>query len=173
MNELTQESLVYFYDKYDPFRERARTPEREPGTRRHWTAAASWAARHVLTERLRRIKKEKALVQYRETIPRGEEWPGGPVMPSTKPSQETSVESTEMAERLKILTPREREVVALYLEGFTREEAAKRMGIRPDTVGSHRDSAMRKLRVNPSNEGRFREWYVLHVWWPEHCDEPA
>lgn len=39
------------------------------------------------------------------------------------------------------LTPRQREVVALYASGLTRPAIARRLGIRPDTVGAHVEAA--------------------------------
>ncbi len=50
-------------------------------------------------------------------------------------------------DRLQLLTPREREVLALVATGQTNREIAARLGISPRTVESHRESLMKKLAL--------------------------
>ncbi len=50
-------------------------------------------------------------------------------------------------DRLRRLTPREREVLALVATGRTNREIAARLGISPRTVESHRESLMKKLAL--------------------------
>ncbi len=51
------------------------------------------------------------------------------------------------AERLRHLTPREREVLGLIIRGKQNKESANELGISVRTVEAHRDSIMRKLGV--------------------------
>lgn len=51
----------------------------------------------------------------------------------------------EVAQRLPLVSPREREVLALLSEGLKNEEIAARLGLSPDTVRAHIRNAMRKL----------------------------
>lgn len=51
----------------------------------------------------------------------------------------------EVAQRLPLVSPREREVLALLSEGLKNEEIATRLGLSPDTVRAHIRNAMRKL----------------------------
>jgi DNA-binding NarL/FixJ family response regulator len=46
------------------------------------------------------------------------------------------------------LTPREREIVFMAADGFSSTETARRLGISPRTVESHRTRAMRKLGLH-------------------------
>ncbi len=50
------------------------------------------------------------------------------------------------------LTPREREVAALLVDGLTSKEAAKTLGISPRTVDIHRCSLLKKYSVNSTAE---------------------
>lgn len=53
--------------------------------------------------------------------------------------------SREAAQRLPLISPREREVLALLSDGLKNEEIAARLGLSPDTVRAHIRNAMRKL----------------------------
>jgi len=57
------------------------------------------------------------------------------------------LEREEKRGTLELLTPREREVLALIADGCTNKEAATALGISPRTVETHRESVMRKLRI--------------------------
>ncbi len=46
---------------------------------------------------------------------------------------------------LRPLTPREREILPLIVEGHTSREIAERLGISPRTVEQHRANLLRKL----------------------------
>jgi DNA-binding NarL/FixJ family response regulator len=50
-------------------------------------------------------------------------------------------------EDIPVLTPREREVMALLAEGLKGSQVAKRLGISPDTVRTHVENAMEKLEA--------------------------
>jgi len=54
----------------------------------------------------------------------------------------------ETAERLPVLTQREREVLRLLADGHTNEEVGKRLFIAADTVRTHVRKAMRKLEAD-------------------------
>jgi FixJ family two-component response regulator len=53
----------------------------------------------------------------------------------------------ELRKRYELLTPREREVVALVTSGLMNKQIANELSINEVTVKMHRSSAMRKLRV--------------------------
>ncbi len=53
--------------------------------------------------------------------------------------------SREAAHRLPLISPREREVLALLADGLKNEEIATRLVLSPDTVRAHIRNAMRKL----------------------------
>lgn len=53
--------------------------------------------------------------------------------------------SREAAQRLPLISPREREVLGLLAEGLRNEEIAARLELSPDTVRAHIRNAMRKL----------------------------
>jgi len=53
----------------------------------------------------------------------------------------------ESAATLKLLTPREREVLTGVVSGDTNREIAAALGISPRTVETHRESLMRKLGI--------------------------
>ena len=52
--------------------------------------------------------------------------------------------------RLSCLTPREREVLGLVVDGYINKEIADRLGIQQRTVEIHRQQAMKKLGANSS-----------------------
>jgi len=52
------------------------------------------------------------------------------------------------SEPFEKLTPREREVVLMAAEGLSSTETARRLGISPRTVETHRSQAMRKIGVH-------------------------
>lgn len=59
------------------------------------------------------------------------------------------------AQRLALLTPREREVLIGIAEGLTNKEIATRLGLSPRTVESYRETLIRKLGI-PSVAGLTR-----------------
>jgi DNA-binding NarL/FixJ family response regulator len=56
------------------------------------------------------------------------------------------------AERVSVLTPREREVLQLIAEGNSYKEIAQALKISPKTVGQHRDRLMQKLHCRRTVE---------------------
>jgi two-component system, LuxR family, response regulator FixJ len=52
--------------------------------------------------------------------------------------------------RLAFLTPREREVLDLVVDGYINKEIASRLGIQPRTVEIHRQQVMKKLGTHSS-----------------------
>lgn len=51
-------------------------------------------------------------------------------------------------QNLKILTPREKEILYLVLRGYTSRQIARRLHLSIYTVKTHRKAIHRKLRVN-------------------------
>ena len=65
--------------------------------------------------------------------------------------QTTARHTTTLPARAATLTPREREIVALVVEGLLNKEIADRLDLALVTVKVHRGSAMRKLGAgNPA-----------------------
>jgi DNA-binding CsgD family transcriptional regulator len=58
------------------------------------------------------------------------------------------------------LTPKEREVVQLIVEGKTIKETARALDVSPRTVETHRQHVMRKLGV--SSVAALTKWAVRH-----------
>ena len=54
------------------------------------------------------------------------------------------------ADRIKRLTPRERDVLTLVGQGKTVAQCAEAMGVAPSTIGNHKYRLMRKLNANNS-----------------------
>jgi DNA-binding NarL/FixJ family response regulator len=65
--------------------------------------------------------------------------------PSSSPSQAKVQEGSNLAQELKVLTPRELEVVTLVAEGYTNQAIADRLILSIKTVQSHRANVMEKL----------------------------
>lgn len=55
-------------------------------------------------------------------------------------------------ERLRVLTPRQREVVMLAVDGVTNKEVGRRLGISHRTAEVHRHQAMKKIRARNLSE---------------------
>jgi FixJ family two-component response regulator len=68
----------------------------------------------------------------------------------------------ELRERYGLLTPRERQVVALVASGLMNKQVANELSISEVTVKMHRGSAMRKLRAK-SVAGLARMAEILHI----------
>jgi RNA polymerase sigma factor (sigma-70 family) len=62
-------------------------------------------------------------------------------------SRERGAASREARARFETLSPREREVLALVVEGLTNKEVGKALGLSPRTVETHRAHLSQKLRV--------------------------
>ncbi len=73
---------------------------------------------------------------------------------------EMSQKDSTKEERLASLTPREREVFALLMEGLTMRESAEELGVKFTTVNSHCSHIYRKLGVNSRAEFILR--YAIH-----------
>ena len=54
----------------------------------------------------------------------------------------------ETANRIRVLSPREREVLDLLANGLTGEEVATRLSLSPETVRTHVRNAMGKLEAH-------------------------
>ena len=65
--------------------------------------------------------------------------------PSSSPSQAKVQEGSNLAQELKVLTPRELEIVTLVAEGYTNQAIADRLVLSIKTVQSHRANVMEKL----------------------------
>ncbi len=61
-------------------------------------------------------------------------------------SEQAAVE--EIAERMRLLTPREREVMLLMAEGRTSKELARTLGLSPRTVELHRAMVLGKMQAS-------------------------
>lgn len=59
--------------------------------------------------------------------------------------------SSEFSEKLKRLTPRERQVMSLVAEGLSNKAIARQLGISPKTVEIHRSNLMGKMEVSSSS----------------------
>ena len=96
------------------------------------------------------LRKDTSPVQLREAIravARGEEFFSPAVARRLVDAVRGDAERNEQAERLEILTPREREVLAGIVNGDTNKEIAAALGISIRTVETHRESIMRKLNI--------------------------
>lgn len=58
----------------------------------------------------------------------------------------------EPAERLALLTPRERELFRLLLEGYTLKESAKQLSVKYSTANTHMTGVYKKLDVKSRAE---------------------
>jgi len=67
----------------------------------------------------------------------------------------TPILQTNATQRLQLLTPRERDVLARIASGKTNKEIAAELGLSPRTVESYRESLIRKLGI-PSVAGLTR-----------------
>lgn len=64
---------------------------------------------------------------------------------SPSPSRAQAEEGSKLAQELKVLTPRELEIVTLVAEGYTNQAIADRLTLSIKTVQSHRAHVMEKL----------------------------
>lgn len=60
--------------------------------------------------------------------------------------------SNEASERLALLTPRERNLFLLLLEGYTLKESAKKMDVKYSTANTHMTGIYKKLNVSSRAE---------------------
>jgi DNA-binding NarL/FixJ family response regulator len=68
------------------------------------------------------------------------------------PTLAAALAGPETVDRLTSVTKREREVLRLLAQGFTTDEAAKKLFLSPDTVRTHVRKAMRKLESSTRTE---------------------
>ncbi|NLT12704.1 MAG: hypothetical protein GXY05_00015 [Clostridiales bacterium] len=70
------------------------------------------------------------------------------------PQGETSPKllSGELLEQLALLTPRERDLFLLLLEGYTLKESAKQLSVKYSTANTHMTGIYKKLNVNSRAE---------------------
>ena len=88
------------------------------------------------------------LVSCIKAVQRGEFWVPGRVLLWAVDA--TSAPSTDAVETLRPLTPREREVLQGMVDGLTREQIARRLGMSPHTVRTHVHGLLHKLGVHSS-----------------------
>ncbi len=75
-----------------------------------------------------------------------------------KPASETGGKSApelsagELNERLALLTPRERDLFLLLLEGYTLKESANQLSVKYSTANTHMTGIYKKLGVNSRAE---------------------
>jgi DNA-binding NarL/FixJ family response regulator len=79
---------------------------------------------------------------------RGEFWVPGRVL--LWAVEASAAPTTDAAETLRPLTPREREVLQGMVDGLTREQIARRLGMSPHTVRTHVHGLLHKLGVHSS-----------------------
>lgn len=60
--------------------------------------------------------------------------------------------SNEQLDHLALLTPRERELFLLLLEGYTLKESARQLSVKYSTANTHMTSVYKKLNVNSRAE---------------------
>jgi DNA-binding NarL/FixJ family response regulator len=82
------------------------------------------------------------------TAMRGERWVPGELIASVLEGM--SQENSSQRPMLGPLTPREREVLQCLVDGLTREETARLLGMSPNTVRTHVQSVLHKLDVHTS-----------------------
>ncbi|NCC66625.1 MAG: response regulator transcription factor [Clostridia bacterium] len=70
--------------------------------------------------------------------------------PHSKASPKLTV--GEPVERIALLTPRERDLFLLLLEGYTLKESAKQLSVKYSTVNTHMTGIYKKLNVNSRAE---------------------
>ena len=70
------------------------------------------------------------------------------------PQSETSsrIVAGELLERLVLLTPRERDLFLILLEGYTLKEAAQQLSVKYSTANTHMTGIYKKLNVNSRAE---------------------
>ena len=67
---------------------------------------------------------------------------------STQEAPQHTVQNTGLAQTLRVLTPREMEVLKLVAEGHTNQEIADRLVLSIKTVQAHRANVMEKLELH-------------------------
>lgn len=67
-------------------------------------------------------------------------------------SQELDTDEAHKQQHIALLTPRERELFLLLLEGYTLKESAGKLSIKYSTANTHMSSIYKKLGVNSRAE---------------------
>lgn len=67
-------------------------------------------------------------------------------------NNQLNIDENDKKKRVSLLTPRERELYLLLLEGFTLKESAQRLSIKYPTANTHMTGIYRKLGVNSRAE---------------------
>ncbi len=105
--------------------------------------------------------RQKWMLRHERDVPQAE------TISHAEPRVETSLENfdsevpdetvqkfsgNEPSERLALLTPRERNLFLLLLEGYTLKESAKKMDVKYSTANTHMTGIYKKLNVNSRAE---------------------
>lgn len=96
------------------------------------------------------LLKDAAPVELRsavKTVHRGEALFSPTIASRLSDALEEERVESETQRKLRLLTPREREVLKGVAEGYTNKELAARMEISHRTVETHRESIVRKLEI--------------------------
>ena len=96
-----------------------------------------------IKEKLMKPKAKTSEVQKTETMVPGTQ---------TRYGKSLNLATHEKSELVAGLTPREKEIFYLLLEGYTLKEIAKQLGIGYSTANTHQTAIYKKLHVNSRPE---------------------
>lgn len=97
--------------------------------------------------KLIKVLKQKRMLQHKKNIPEEKRAIGVPLVQT---SQKLSAD--EQFRLLDLLTPRERDLFVLLLEGYTLKESSKQLSIKYSTANTHMMGIYRKLNVSTRTE---------------------